>query len=173
MKQYFTKYLPVEGEIKHNDLYLVGRVILPRNPLNVSNDDDFYKGKQKVKLFLCSRDIQVDDKIQYNHGNLGYKEGVVDKIEKETNSVYIHGFNYHYLSIHNTECLKVIGEISPDATWVKEGDEFDENEIENWSRAKAANGFAPFRPLKREVWFVNAEARETIYKIKGPCGHFH
>lgn len=90
MSKYFTKYIPVEGEIKEGDMI--------RHPTtgNVSTHFDGdgvhwinnHTDWKKVKLLLCSRDITLDDCV-----------------------------------------IKVIGEISPDAIWVKEGDEFEEDEV--------------------------------------------
>lgn len=74
MKQYFTKYLPVEGEIKEGDIvtcmgytgiytsFEFGkgfRLQFPNGKANLFPEDELseedYK-HQKVKLFLCSRD---------------------------------------------------------------------------------------------------------------------
>lgn len=113
MKQYFAKYLSVEGEIKDGDM--------------VSNEDGIfeYKGRinipdtylpKKVKLFLCSRDI-----CPLCNGECG---------------------TIHPDGLSGIACVKcngegkvdtVIGEISPDAKWVKEGDEFDKEEINKLS----------------------------------------
>lgn len=49
-----------------------------------------------------------------------------------------------------------IGQVSPEATWVVENQEFDEDEIDTIYYDKERN--------YGEVEFV---------RIKGPCGHFH
>ena len=68
--KYFTKYLPVEGEIKEGDKYLFANRILSmtkeiiekeRSYLDMSDEElsnmDIREGRRiKVKLFLCSRD---------------------------------------------------------------------------------------------------------------------
>lgn len=74
-----------------------------------------------------------------------------------------------YLYNRNVE----IGKISPAATWVTEGMEFEENEVSiqklcrdddsNWQYACSYCG------SKREC--RNDEG--DIAYIKGPCGHFH
>jgi hypothetical protein len=112
MKQYFAKYLPVEGEIKEGDIV-------------IGMDGIFeYKGKmnlpdvqlpKKVKLFLCSRNIQVGDKVLDIRTNTW----------KEVNNSC--GVEL-YKQKPNDIQFKVIGEISPNAKWVKEGDEFEEND---------------------------------------------
>lgn len=58
-----------------------------------------------------------------------------------------------------------IGLISPDATWVKEGDEFDEDEVEEWQYTE--KGW--YLPL----FLSSVRGLAIRYKIKGPCGHFH
>lgn len=109
--KFFAKYLPVEGEINIGDYvqyegftHYVSKAVLESYPTEV----------EKVKLFLCSRDIQVGDEIYTDDPfwpqftKLQYEQENKDMDEPRT-----------------TECFKVIGEISPNAIWVKEGDEFD------------------------------------------------
>jgi hypothetical protein len=88
MKKYFAKYLPVEGEIK------------------------------KVKLFLCSRNIEVGDKYYYNgtETDICDSEIRLEQIKEQEEK-------------HGQKRFKVIGEISPEAIWVKEEDGFDEDDI--------------------------------------------
>jgi hypothetical protein len=88
MKKYFAKYLPVEGEIK------------------------------KVKLFLCSRNIEVGDKYYYNgtETDICDSEIRLEQIKEQEEK-------------HGQKRFKVIGEISPEAIWVKEGDEFNEVDV--------------------------------------------
>lgn len=70
--KYFYKYLPVEGEIKDTEKYIylgypVDNVVFtytkdssgPPLPFELAT-----LKRQKVKLFLCSTDIQVGDTIQ-------------------------------------------------------------------------------------------------------------
>jgi hypothetical protein len=134
MKPYFAKYLPVEGEIKPGDKFLDKQLGIctrdKENPwvewkggiTNLVIDEDH----KKVKLFLCSRDIQVGDRVWNQHS--GY--GEVKEIDEENQYL---GVKYE---AEDCECeedfeyiVKVIGEISPEATWVKEGDEFDESQF--------------------------------------------
>jgi hypothetical protein len=137
--KHFAKYLPVEGEIKEGDTVLLA-----------SCDEIYTYDKKvvtlvprdkKVKLFLCSRDIQVGDKISI--------EGVTEST--------IYGGQNLSSSIKEGKVFKVIGEISPEATWVKDGDKFEKSDIkvvgygENWSKHQNLSNI----------------------KVKGPCGHFH
>ena len=118
-KKYFAKELPIEGEIKEGDIVFIkrpigsgyfpvknGKIIVIENQLEY--EVKTLSTKQKVKLFLCSRDIQVGDEVVHIYS--GKKHIIEDK--KWLDKKWI--VNY----------LKVIGEISPDATWVKEGDEY-------------------------------------------------
>lgn len=66
-----------------------------------------------------------------------------------------------------------ISEISSEAKWVKEGDEFDEDQIEEWW-GQAETHY----PMLKRLSFPDKESflKEKcplICKIKGPCGHFH
>lgn len=102
-KVYIAKYLPVKG----------GYSRIVKN--NEGTPVDF---EQEVKLFLCSRDIQIGD-TAYNDKFYSYPDGQLI----DTNSkVMDHG-------MMEIDSYKVIGEVSSEAIWVKEGDEFEESEI--------------------------------------------
>jgi hypothetical protein len=198
MKKYFTKYLPVEGEIKEpcfvqddnifSDNKIVELVKVDTSikdhhfALDIRNGTYSHEGMKKlkkVKLFLCSRDIQVGDEY-YKYGK-----------DKTLFGVY---------SEPTPDCFKVIGEISPDALiYVKEGDIFIENYIElvgltyYSSNSSGLNTREIQKIAERKgkqvlkVEYIDAGRDEhsstvdtIIYwtqpdyvKIKGPCGHFH
>ncbi len=115
MSQYFAKYLPVEGEIKEFDKVLnrdSGFIdTFGYDYRAIMTLEEMSEKLQKVKLFLCSRDIQVGDKIW-------------DSMD----SFYLIIGNQTAIDIyHKRDCnhwTKVIGEISPEATWIKEGHQF-------------------------------------------------
>lgn len=157
-KPYFAKLLPVKGEIKEGDLCTCphkgkGINVGKGQPKQVIVLFTYTKARHlckdctKVKLFLCSRDIQVGDKI-HSDGLEGEYIGTPD------NFAYIKTSDGHTSSRRPETCFKVIGEISPDATWVKEGDEFDESDIDHGG-------------------WVDEDLKTILIKIKGPCGHFH
>jgi hypothetical protein len=127
-KLFFTKYLPIEGEIaKYGE-----KVIDESGDVSVykySELNTTHGNLKKTKLFLCSRDIEVGDKVLDEE----FCEWIVQ--DSDLKALYL--------------LTKVIGEISPEATWVKEGDEFDEEQIQ-------------FRGCL-----------QNLCLIKGPCGHFH
>jgi hypothetical protein len=173
LMKYFAKYLPVEGEIKDmmihpkNHLEPMSVKGLPAPPIAYSKN-----GWIPVKLFLCSRDIQVDDKLTN-----------IDGVSTET--VMTEGDKYLLFDGNN---FKVIGEISPDATWVKEGDEFDKSELGMkifYIYGKCGSGSHlgwldnPQSLIGTNIFVNNPSDGEItkiehiIISIKGPCGHFH
>jgi hypothetical protein len=176
MKKYFAKYIPVEGEIKHGDRYLSALHPDGAEPGVYSKNHDYGpfnpsrgNGCNKVQLFLCSRDIQVGDKY------------ICDAFS-DSEQVHREGYPLH------TDAYKVIGEISPEATWVKEEDEFDEAQIEivEYIIAERAGNtctnefYTNYLLPKKNIadhsdWWVDGEIKEakTLVKVKGSCGHFH
>lgn len=160
--KYFTRYLPVEGEIKAGDKYI--RKNAPQWGVSIAcacPDQILWK---KVQLFLCSRDIQVGDSY---HFDVGYASG--EKVADQEDVTQLHLENNPF---------KVIGPISPKATWVKEGDEFEEDQVQEWFWHKNQKAFM-FRAdeewvpkfleiSKDKDWYERGH-----YMIKGPCGYFH
>lgn len=222
MKQYFAKYLPVEGEVKEWDCYLdnngivkrayvTSRTVL-RNKFDTIIRTD-WDGKAKVKLFLCSRNIEVGDKI-YSELTKEYhtvEYGVNSGYSTQTPSGYWacdsrdagSSVGNTVSSIPKYNSYKVIGEISPEAKWVKEGMEFDEEEIRRIYACRAtistrASGYERDfivgdnpDPKAIDNYFHNeVEYNESHYwgesitidehkpfihhiELKGQCGHFH
>lgn len=126
--KYFCKYLPVEGEIKIGGMtqgtaggfYDVTEVEIMLNEKGLMKYKPF-------KLFLCSRDIQVGDEVLSTLNNKRYiVEQVKGFLFRIGSTVYDKDNITHLYKTY----FKVIGEISPEAIWVKEGDEFDEDELE-------------------------------------------
>ncbi len=177
-KKYFAKYLPVEGEIKEGDLVTNNVAIWEHK----NSDKHKYGTHKKVKLFLCSRDIQVGDKIQNIHDPLKY-EWATARAKVEGHCLR-HDFiaewydpefsdndedNHFAAYSSNKDWFKVIGEISPDATWIRENDEFDKDHDVMPIIDKRITNF------DSDMDWTEAEYEDYIkfYKIKGPCGHFH
>ena len=163
-KKYIAIYLPVEGEIKRGDKYLHPNGCIQQLSKQVQLDllPNINKIGKLVKLFLCSRDIQVGDTFVNPRWNLNeWKEHICTKIEMGSGENYFpkkmliwfhdDGINFWFPL---EECYKKIGEISPDALgYVKEGDEFEEDQ---WAYAG--------RGVQKSNYGI---------AIKGPCGHFH
>jgi hypothetical protein len=159
MKAYFAEWLPVEGEIKRGDRYFDKSGVLQHlsDKVQLSLLPNINKSGKLAKLFLCSRDIQVGDKCFC----LSVEEGNV-----RNPNMWIDPWRIRGKGDNCTTCIKVIGEISPEAKWVKEGDEFNENE---WRSA--------MRDIDNSI-YVDTEKHIPIYEgyfveIKGQCGHFH
>lgn len=163
--KYFAIRLPVEGEIKEGEKYFhptMGLIVCGKNST---------KNGKLAKLFLCSRDIQIGDKVLSTKHE--YKE---PKLVIEDNEDLKAEVPCIHKSIIDKYNFKVIGEISPEATWVKEGDEFEENDVhfEGWEglicpaveedtlEAYMSHGYVEKHPELK-----------LICTIKGPCGHFH
>lgn len=141
MKPYFAKYLPVEGEIKMGDKFRwIINDSVQGEVHTCTTEGERPEKYKKVKLFLCSRDIQVGDKpIYMPSGQYHTVSGITELMLPEVKELGL---------------FKIIGEISTEATWAKEGDGFDESQVEYWT-SSIDNHANPF------------------LKIKGPCGHFH
>lgn len=147
MKKYFTKYLSVEGKIKQGDKaqYKTGEIISYDVELNTDN-------LKKVELFLCTKDIKEGDKIRL--GSNGNTHSIADK------------HNY----FKNLGAFKVIGKISKDATWVKEGDEFDKSEIKILFSCRKGEECDLF--YGEQICNALHNIASDIF-IKGSCKHFH
>lgn len=168
--KYFTKYLPVEGKVKEGDKFFLGNSTLPLTknsflekelPLSTDNDP-----KTLVKLFLCSRDIQVGDIITFQHlGGCGnFEVGEVDDVDKDI----VWPIDNPDINISN--CYKVIGELSPDAIWVKEGDKFDEYEL--WYYSPITKQFIMKKLIDENLEWKKAV--EIRIKLKcSQCNTFH
>lgn len=199
MKPYFAKYIPVPGEIRRikggmrafdsNGVlqYIAEDVQLKLLP-------NLYKKYKCAALFLCSRDIKVGDKIrspQSGNGRTGfvYSSNDISKeftvVGNDTDRAWITE-EKKYLDKHAS--FKVIGLISPEATWVKEGDEFDEDEIQiifmknykclcekpNIYRSPEQFSCKYMVDDHRGSDFcVRKEDVISYIKVKGCCNHFH
>jgi hypothetical protein len=110
-------------------------------------------------MFLCSRDIQVGDKVQcfvegeWKYCDLFHPEEV-EEWEKEG-------------------AFKVIGEISPDAlSYVREGQEFEEGDIQLMFFKGSHAGISGSTERIKELSAL-ADNTELRARVKGPCNHFH
>lgn len=162
MKTYFTKYLPVEGEIKDGE-----RGWSINNALYTHYE---YLGKsygKPVKLFLCSRDIQDHDNCIY----MGKYKGVVTRsIHGKSIWVLTDGEGNHHIYADDLDNLiKVIGEISSGAIWVKENQEFEEEEIKC-----GPTGVRTHTEENPDGTFDATYEFRKIIKIKCPtCKNYH
>lgn len=118
MKQYFAKYLPVGGEIKEGDI--VKDFSRPTYPVPYNPIHHKLEGKTKLKLFLCSRDIQVGDECFFTEDVTASSVVAASEVT---------------LDFLRRKAFKILGEISLEAKWVKDGDEFNREEwMCNWAK---------------------------------------
>lgn len=193
----FTKYLSVVGRksprciLKNKNSGHIATLVCSKDPYMY--DDNW----EVVKLFVCSRNIKVGDKVKapviLNGQNawstsayLNYKGNFqqVVGIDKEfivTGNTHINGGGFtteDSVVICKYNSYKIIGEVSPDAlSYVKEGQEFSEDEVNAGFGVVGLNVFLnisednPF--IKEYESHINAGDYYKLCKIKGPCGHFH
>lgn len=164
MKKYFAKYLPVEGEIKEGDT-VIHKVTNDIGTVTKVSDEGKYQDEEviKVKLFLCSKDIQVDDVVKSKHGFTEIIEQVMNGEYVETNLSKKEHINNVY---------KIIGEISPDAIWVTEGMEFDEGELSKvlYYTDREPENHVPIDVCPIEGYTLS----KTVFRIKCPtCKTYH
>lgn len=169
-KKYFCKYLPVDGEstkdFKHVIHLSTGEVSLISHP--ITNPDYNKKEFKPAKLFLCSEDIKLNDK--YFHDSFcPYPDGEIADTNTKVMDAHMmitnEGPDYE-----GDTSFKVIGQISPDAlSFVKEGDEFDE---EDWKWVTYSFDMEIIIP-KDKMIDINQKDHPISLQIKGPCGHFH
>lgn len=172
--KYFTKYLPVEGEINEGDKFLdhTDNLIKDAHIPEIYNNPHvpYFDGYKKVKLLLCSRDIQKTDKEIYVHkpdGSESTKVELIDIISDKENTSVMFKWSDQTPGTLIQNTFKEIGEISPEATWVKEGDEFDEDEV-------FATLIGTMNNEGKSVYLLKQEDIDFHYiQVKGPCGHFH
>lgn len=177
-KKYFSKYLPVDGDIQvgdsildpNNNVYKCTRI--DNIYLNCSGYNGLVRISRckKVKLFLCSRDIQVGDEVMDNSFTSFIWKGTFGDIIG----------NFYAANKDNT--FKVLGEISTEATWIKEGEKFYKDEI-NWLyqpeysdvEYHSLDDYPTWKQLIKNRRGTLSAIRyfPPIVAIKGPCGHFH
>jgi len=174
MSKYFAKYLSVEEEIKEGDALLHDGTILftieelPKSFVNLANERD----DKKVKLFLCSRDIQVGDTFNSANGTDFICEAIgeekVYSVGGLHSSVETVGHDRFY-------AYKVIGEISPNAIWVKEGDELTEEQLGIYTDDTLSGmvEFVPYNCIPEDNW-NDLGSPDIIIGILCPtCKTFH
>ena len=103
----------------------------------------------KDKLYLITRDIQVGDKY------LTAPDYQKERVCEDASYSFEH-------------CVKVIGEISPEAVWVKEGDEFEEEDIQK------GGGYILFFYEGMTHWSKIKDDDAKFVKLKCPtCFTYH
>lgn len=109
------------------------------------------------KMMLISRDIQVGDMVRSD-----------SFLERE--AYYAGAAEVHRRVA--ARLFKIIGAISSEATYVKEGDKFDKNSINVWVWDGEDEWNFNIEEWKEEIE-EDHSYEEMKIEIKGPCGHFH
>lgn len=165
MSVYIAKYIIVGEEITVGDW--IGYPNLKQWVPVQYLGGDLTGFEKKVELCLCSMNIKTGDKV-------------IDPITGEQ-------FHVKNWELHASEnYLKVMGKISDDAIWVKEGNVFNADQVrkavdielyyadasEQWqyytNYLSVENSYA----CKKEKGYEETILDERI-EIKGSCGHFH
>lgn len=123
---------------------------------------------KRAVLCLCSRDIQVGNEIQNDKWEKAVCDGIGD------GNIWYHIGEEHGVYSGQKYWFKVIGEISSEATWVKEGDEFEGENVKFSQHPQCPKcgatdnaGFCPY-DVECEI-----NKKRIVAYIKGPCGHYH
>lgn len=154
--KYFTKYIPVEGMPQRGDT--VKHIV--NGAISIC-EHDFCAGI-KLKLFLCSRDIKIDDRYYLEDGDGVVGSMILDKKLSE---------------IIRKNAYRIIGELSHDALkYVKEGMEYEEKDV-HFQGYHEHILLVEVDTIEEYLTHGYIEAHpETIIKctIKCPtCKHFH
>lgn len=164
-KAYFIQLLPATGKIQER--------------LKALYAPSHKEYKAPIKLFLCSRDVKVGDTCFYVDVMGQEKECTFKEIalfEGDTEWWFDFGTkdmsSYHPGYDKNRKPpYKVIGEISPQASWVTEGMEFDLNQLAFYlSSVHTEQSYN----IDLEGFLKSTFKGKKYIKIKCPhCGTFH
>lgn len=197
--KYFAKDLPVEGKGDigckwqwKNNIKNTGWEDISRSDMDaiIAHGLEPEPEFRKLKLFLCSRDIKIGDKVKtFNYPEQNEGKIINLRTSKKLVGAKDHSEIYHLADIQYSHesspttaaisnFFKVVGEISPEATWVKEGDEFDEDDFRKRWYSVRRETFLPHTYMDADEYTNLGEERRAgnlkiFIQIKGPCGHFH
>ncbi len=120
-KPFYAKFLPVNKKIEIGDWVIY--------PLEITVPIQYLGGdligtEIPVKLFICSRDISVGDKVIY------IKTGEERVVMEASFDAPEFGNNWCTPDAAKSKHTKVIGKLSEKSSWVKEGDEFEESQLQ-------------------------------------------
>jgi len=159
---YFAKYLPVEENLEKGNSY-----IRKSSPWNIYHNFKYslqildMQELQKVKLFLCSKDIKVGDRTN---------NGIIEKIEgnfSEEIWCIKDGIGKYHIK---ESTFKIIGEVSPEAVWVKEEMKFNDEDIA-WI---SDDGDEELYFIDKDWDWKEFNTTNAMFAIKCPtCKQFH
>lgn len=122
------------------------------------------------KMSLCSRDIRLGDEITWTGAGTNAGETPFGYKMKHDTPLTFGKMHQNW--------IKVIGEISPEAVWVTEGMEFNENQVIKGYKGWSINGVPGWHSEKefREftTYLPGIQLINPICKIECPtCKTFH
>jgi hypothetical protein len=180
--KYFAKWIPIEGKVEEGDICkhsltgFLGRLEYWNSEKMGKRDEGYYLVNkddfqgvsksylQKVKLFICSRDISIGDEIVYIGPDITL-EALPEELRFKTGCK---STCTNPKTISREFWVKVIAEVSPKED-IKEGQEFDRNDFElRWTNSKGENSLT--------MKDVDTEEESPVLKayFKCPtCGTFH
>jgi len=136
--------------------------------------------KYTSQLFLCSRDIKIGDSVKFQLApNVSpwrelkvidkYDTPCINGVTRETLVVQEDNCKIH--TSNDEFCVKIMGPISQDATWITEGMEFDEDQV--YKNMVCPDCLDHDHSGQCSCYHRNYTPVFRDYSIKGPCGHFH
>ncbi len=151
----FAKWIPTEGDansLKKDEFYFSYidgiRYKKSRDTQPLTPEDTI------AKFCLCTRDIQVGDWVTFDNGQEMFADAdILNALKKD-------GF-------------KVLGVISPAAKWVKEDDEFDDDEVNITKLCRDSESNWQYACLHCGAKRGCDNDEGNICHIKGQCEHFH
>lgn len=178
MKQLFAKYLTMKGKYQVGDIIQLGLMYEI-----LKDDEDVFMAEKfkypKVQLFLCTKEIPKEQS-----GNIVYHEAMgwgslyswiltdfahvsFDNIDYDTS-----GYNHSNVDLKKNKLVFVLGAISPNAIWIKEGDEFSDEEIKKYWQP-GGFGSETWNLVDSTILHELPSNATMMYKVKGCCGLFH
>lgn len=194
MKRYKARYFPVDDDelIKVGDR-CIDATIAPRIGLTFQGGDKWINDMgddvilpdwqnrfkfRKVELFMCSNEIKVGDTVKswfHSHETgSSYITATVLEIPEKYNDHDCYVLKSGGM-VFDSLCKfthKALDKISKGAlTFVKDGDEFDEEEVVHHHICHDSEGNMGYCfHCQRSR---GCDSTDYDYIIKGPCGHFH
>ena len=118
------------------------------------------------KMMLISRDIKVGDKVKIpqtkdNYDNNDFNiEGIVNSVGNNECNITMN--NSGNITIPKKYCIKIIGEISLETTWIEDGDILDEHDLTDrngdWVSSTPFSNYkelsAGYELRKRGIWKI-------------------
>lgn len=190
--KYFAKWLPVKEHFHYEGAIIreisTGNIGIIKKVGEGIDETEF----EHIKLFLCSTDIQVGDNMLLppdyklladgNYKDVVGCSSISEKVYHFT-APCIFGGTVHGGIFKSDKPIKIIGEISPDAIWVKEGDKFEEGDIKRDVLVKEYDGedesweYTHYHPKGNDIFKIGKYEKlicENPIKIKcSTCKTFH